>query len=623
MALVLAVAAIYGQMWRHEFLVFDDGEYIYRNPHVSSGLSAANFVWALTAYHSNNWHPVTWLSHMIDCQLFGLHAGAHHLMNALLHALNSCIVFLLLRRMTGALWKSALVAAAFAVHPMHVESVAWAAERKDVLSTCFALLTVWAYVSYARRPGAARYVAFAVLFVLGIMAKPMLVTLPFVLLLLDYWPLRRFGQPDGVSAGAVRAALPRLLVEKAPLLVVAVASCVLTIQAQTAGGVVRTLDEISLPMRVANALVSYVMYVVKLIAPVRQAFTYPYPKQLPVLGALVATVVLAAITALVVHHRRARPAALVGWLWFLGTLVPVIGVVQVGMQAMADRYAYFPSIGLFMLVAWGLDDLSLRWPRRETVVGLVSGIALVVFGCEAWVQTRYWKDSITFFTRDVSIVKDDPLAYRHLGVAFFEQRRYGEAVGAFRNVLRLHPNDEATMFNLALSFERQGLLADAAQSYQQAIRLKPDHTEAHYNLADLLERMGRGDEAIAQFREAIRLQPARAEYYTALGNALGAQGREDEAIANLEEAIRRSPSNASAHNNLGGVLVRVGRAREAFAEFARALELDPRLAEAEANRGLLYLQMGDSTEGRKHLAEAVRLKPELAATLGAQPPASP
>jgi tetratricopeptide (TPR) repeat protein len=605
-------------MWHHAFLTFDDNEYIYRNPHVTSGFTWANVVWAFTAYHSNNWHPLTWLSHMLDCQWFGIQPGPHHLMNALLHTLNSILLFLLMRRMTGTLWKSAFVAVAFAVHPMHVESVAWASERKDVLSTCFALLTIWSYVSYARNPHGVRYALFALLFVLGIMAKPMLVTLPFVLLLLDYWPLQRFRRADRESRGSAKTSLARLLAEKAPLLPVIVASCLLTVQAQTAGGVVASLAAVPLPMRVANALVSYVRYIVKLLAPVQQAFTYPYPEHVPVGAAVGACILLAAVSYYFVRNRRARPYAVVGWFWFLGTLVPVIGVVQVGMQAMADRYAYIPSIGLFILLAWGLDDINRRWPRRETIMSLAAGVALVVFGCQAWVATGYWRDSITFFTRDVQVVKDNALSYRHLGVAYFEMQRYDEAIKAFRNVLRLSPEDGASLYNLAMCLDRQGRLPEAARCYEQTIRLVPGHAAAHNNLAILLARMDRPEESITRFREVVRLRPDRADSYTRLAAALSRQGRYDEAIVSYEEAVRRAPLDAATRNDLGSTLARTKRWREAFEQYARALSIDPQLAEAEANLGLLCLQSGDSINGRKHLERAVELRPDLAGRLGAQ-----
>jgi len=434
--LAIATFTVYGQIARHDFIVFDDNEYIYENPHITTGLTPANIQWAFTAYYSNNWHPVTWISHMLDCQLFGLQPGAHHLMGAFLHVLNALLVFLLLRRMTGALWRSAFVAAAFALDPMHVESVAWGSERKDVLSTLFGLGTIWAYVSYAQRPALPRYVVVIGLFALGIMAKPMLVTLPFVLLLLDWWPLGRFsGAPASVLRPPKRT-LAQLVTEKLPMLAIVVASSILTLIAQAKGGVVRSLKELSPAMRVANALVSYLRYAFKLLVPYQQAFYYPYPKALPIAAAAGATLLLAVITWYVWRKRRGQPWALVGWLWFAGTLVPVIGLVQVATQSIADRYSYIPSIGLFIVVAWGIDELSRRWPQRGMLLGAASGVLLVSFAAKAHAQTAYWKDSVTLFEHDARIIRDNVLAWRNLGVAYFKLERYDDSVASLQKVLR-------------------------------------------------------------------------------------------------------------------------------------------------------------------------------------------
>ena len=612
LTLAIAVCAVYGQMAHHEFIAFDDNEYIYENPHVSTGLTPANIGWAVTAFYSNNWHPVTWVSHMVDCQLFGLQPGAHHLMGAWLHLLNVLVLFLLLRRITGTLWRSAFVAAAFGLHPMHVESVAWAAERKDVLSTLLGLLTIWAYVWYARRPAALRYVAVLLLFALGIMAKPMLVTLPFVLLLLDYWPLGRV--PQG-PAGPVRAAKRgrgALLLEKLPMFLIVIASSVLTLIAQSRGGVVRSLEEVSTGMRIANALVSWVRYAFKLLVPLQQAFYYPYPRQLPLLGALGACLVLALVTVYVWRVRRARPYAVVGWLWFVGTLVPVIGIVQVATQAIADRYSYFPSIGLFMLVTWGLAELSRRWPRREAVVAVGATAVLLVYGAQAWGRTRDWRDGVTLFRRDVQIIPDNTLANRNLGVEYFRRGQYEDAIAALQNVLRIYPNDDVTLFDSAISCERLGKPEQAERLYREALASKPNFADAHYNLGSLLNRMGKPDQAVVEFQAAIRLKPDYAAAYNNLGNALSNLGRYPEAIANYTEAVRRDPSYAEAYNNLGTALRKLGRYREAQAQLGEALRRNPDFAAAHFNLAVCYLDQSDSAQAMAHFDAAARLDPKLA-----------
>ncbi len=599
-ALLLATGAVYGQVAHHAFLHFDDDEYIYDNPHVSSGLNWANVAWAFTAYHSRNWHPLTWLSHMLDCQLFGLRPGPHHLVSVLLHALDGVVLFLLLRRLTGALWRSALVAALFAVHPMHVESVAWAAERKDVLSALFALLTIAAYAAYARTPTAWRYGATLLLFALGLMAKPMLVTLPLVLLLLDAWPLGRF-------ATGGRAAAGRLVLEKVPMLALAAASSALTFAAQSRGGVVETLEQTSLAMRVTTALVSYVRYAAKLAVPTTQAFYYPRPETATVLPALGAAVVLALATYAVVRLRRRAPYAAVGWFWYLGTLVPVIGLVQVGTQAMADRYSYLPSIGLFLVLAWGLADVARRWPAAQRPLVAAMGVVLCLFAVKAWAQTRYWRDGITLFTRDTVVVRDNLLGSRNLGVALCDSGRFAEAVPRFQRVLRTYPHDAVSLLGLGRALDGQGESARAADLYRESLRYKPDVAIAHYDLGNALLRQGRVAEALAELDAALALRSDLVEAVISRGNALSSLGRYEEAAASYAEAVRLRPSSAGARNNLGATLLRLGRREEAARQFAEVLRLDPTFAAAESNLGLMCLESGDTLGARAHFERAARL----------------
>ena len=609
--LTVAVAAVYAQMGHHAFIVFDDNEYIFENPHIASGLNLANIRWALTAFFSNNWHPVTWMSHMLDCQLFGLNAGQHHLMGAAFHLANTLLVFLLLRKLTGTLWQSAFVAAAFALHPMHVESVAWASERKDVLSTFFALLTIGSYAAYAQRPTVLRYVTFFLLFVLGLMAKPMLVTLPFVLMLLDYWPLRRFGDARGGALRVPKQSLGRLLAEKAPMLLAVVASSLLTLAAQSKGGVVRSLEDVTVTMRVTNALVSWVRYAFKLLVPLQQAFYYPYPKTPPVALAAGAALLLLAITWFVWSARKERPWALVGWLWFVGTLVPVIGLVQVATQAIADRYAYIPSIGLFVIMAFGIAELSRRWPSRTVVLACGAVIVLGVYGAKAWTQTRYWKDGVTLFSHDAAIIPDNVLASRNLGVEYFRLGNYDAAIAAIKNVLRVYPNDEISIFDLATAYDRAGSLAEADSCYRVAIELVPSHVEARYNRGSLLNRMNRYEEAATEFREAVRIRPNYFEAYNNLGNALGHLGKDDEAVASYEKALSLNSNYVEAHNNMGTALRKLQRNDEAIREYELALRLNPRFPAAHYNLAIAEMTRGDSAQAMQHFDQAAALDAKL------------
>jgi tetratricopeptide (TPR) repeat protein len=594
-------------MGHHDFICFDDNEYIYENPHVSTGLSLANIGWAFTAYYSNNWHPVTWISHMIDCQLFGLDPGKHHMVNVVLHLVNVLLVFLLLRRMTGALWRSAFVAAAFAVNPMRVESIAWASERKDVLSTCLALLTIGAYASYARRPEALRYGAVLVLFALGIMAKPMLVTLPFLLLLLDVWPLRRFER----AAAGRGVTISRLWLEKLPMLAIVVVSSILTLKAQASGGVVQTLEEVPLGMRVANALVSFVRYGAKLLVPLHQAFYYPYPDTVPVVPALGAAVVLAALTLVFWRLRRERPYAIVGWFWYLGTLVPVIGLVQVATQAIADRYAYIPSIGLFIVIAWGVGDLTRGERSRQVVVACLAAVGLLACAVKAHTQTAWWKDGVTLFGHDVQVVPNNVLAYRNLGVALYDRQRYAEAIPMFENVLKKYPHDAVSLFDIAGSYEKLTQYPQAERYYLESLAYKPEYAEAHYNLGNVYNKLGRPDEAIAQFDTTIRLKPEMFEAYNNLGNALSAKGDVARAIEQYREALRRNPDYVEAYTNLGSALRKSGKNDEALEQYTAALRINPQFAPAEYNMAIVYLELGDSANARRHFEAAARLDPEL------------
>lgn len=512
--LVAAVLAIYGQTAGHQFLSYDDPGYVATNPWIRKGLTWESLWWALTTTEFYNWHPLTRISYLVDYELFGLSPRGYHLTNVALHIANTLLVFSVLRRMTGEAWPSALVAALFGVHPLHVESVAWVSERKDVLSTLFWLLTIGAYARYAEQGARGWYVATLALFTLGAMAKPMVVTLPFVLLLLDYWPLRRL--PLSFDREA-RRRLGRLIADKIPFLAVAAAASAVTIYAQSAGGAVAALERFPLSARVMNALVSYVAYVEKTAWPVGLSVRYPHPGlTLPVWKAVVAALILLVVTAVAVRWLRSRPYAPVGWLWYLGTLVPVIGVVQVGDQAMADRYTYIPLIGIFMVLAWGLRDAAAAQPRVRAVIPWAAAAALIALTATAWNQTRYWRDSVTLYEHSLSVIEGDPL---------------------------LH-------YNLANELREQGRLDDAVRHYEEAIRFDPNYLAARTNLGPILAKQGRIDEAIAHYAAVLRLKPDLAETHNNLGMLLGEQGKISEAIVHFEEAVRLKPELEGAKRNL-------------------------------------------------------------------------
>ncbi len=527
-ALVLMTFAAYLPVFRAGFVELDDNEYVAENPIVQRGLTADGVAWAFTTFHSANWHPLTWISHMADCDVWGNRAAGHHLTNLLLHAASALLLLWFLLRTTGDFWRSWLVAALFAVHPVHVESVAWVSERKDVLSGFFWMLTLIAYAAYAERPRPARYLAVLVLFALGLMAKPMLVTLPFVLLLLDAWPLRR--------AGSWRT----LVVEKIPLILLSAASCVVTVLAQRSIGAVASLEYVSIGARTGNALISYAQYLRSAFWPHALAVYYPLSHVVTwrVIGAVI---LLAGVSAWALQERKNRPYLPVGWLWFLGTLVPVIGLVQVGGQAMADRYTYIPLIGVFVVIAWLIPD-SRGW--RAAAVAVVAILAAF-----AHVQAGYWRDSVSLFRHTLAVSGNAPIVNYNLGVALAKQGR----------------NDEAIV------------------EYQEALRLFPGYVEAHSNLGDALYAIGDLTGAIEQYREAIALNPELAAPRGGLGVALAVRGHVAEAVPHLQKAVDLDPRNIEYQCNLARALMDVGRFGEAASRYREALSLvdaatRPRLA---------------------------------------------
>jgi len=590
--LAILTLAVFLPVTRHEFLNYDDGLYVAGNPHVLGGLHAQSLAWAFTTFRAVNWHPVTWISLMLDASVFGQKPFGFHLMNLILHIANVLLLFLLLNRLTGSLWRSTLVAALFAIHPLHVESVAWVAERKDVLSTLFWMLTMLAYVNYARKPSAGRYAAVLVLYALGLMAKPMLVSLPLVLLMLDYWPLGRF-------AAKKKDSNRRLLYEKLPLFLLAAGSCIITFIAQRSYGAVASLHHIPAGLRVANALVSYVVYIGKTILPVKLSAFYPHPHSVPVWETALSAIVLALVTVLVVRAAGRRPYLAVGWLWYVVTLIPVIGLVQVGAQAMADRYTYVPLIGLFIMVAWSVKANGRKgerenWrhgaprspslPLAHSPILTVAAFALIaVLSSLARIQTGYWQDSETLFRHALSVTKGNYLAHDNLGVALYNQGRLGEAADHFSKAVALDPDYADTQANLGTVLMQMGRTDEAARHLKIALRLDNNLADAHNSFGILLVEQGKPADAIKHYREALRIDPDNADTYFNIACAFAELGKLDDAVKNYSEALRLRPDDAGAHTNLGIVLMRMGQVRKAIGELEEAARLDPGNADAKHN----------------------------------------
>ena len=551
-ALALTTLAAYWQVHNCDFTSYDDNLYVTQNWHVKTGLTRDNVLWAFTAGHASNWHPLTWLSHMLDCHLFGTNPRWHHLTNLLLHIANTLLLFAVLKRMTAAFWRSAFVAAVFALHPLHVESVAWIAERKDVLSTLFWLLTMIAYLNYVRRPGISRYLLALLLFALGLMAKPMLVTLPFVLLLLDYWPLERLQLRRDTN----RRLWFQLVREKVPFFILSAISSVITFVVQQKSGAMAKLDAIPLMVRFGNAFISYVRYIGRMFWPDRLTIFYPHPShELPIWQTAATAGLLLAVSVLVIRLAPKHKYLLVGWLWYLGTLFPVIGLVQVGNQASADRYTYIPLIGLFIVISWALPNLSAKWKHKKITLGASMLVALsVLFVCSRR-QVSLWRNSITLFEHGLRVTKDNYMAHFCIAEPLYQQGRPGEAVAHLTEALRIKPDFPDAHSNLGYFLMHQGKLDEAIAHFTEALRTRPDFANAHHNFGYALTRQGRLEEAAAHFTEALNIKPDFPEVHNDLAVILVRQGKLDDALNQYRQALRIRPDYPQPMNAIAHILI--------------------------------------------------------------------
>ena len=601
-AILGATFAVYAQTLDFDFVNYDDPEYVSGNPHVRAGLTTDSIAWAFTSTEAANWFPVTRLSHMLDCQLFDLRAGWHHLTNVLVHGLAAMLLFAFLRRATGARWPSAFVAFIFAVHPLHVESVAWIAERKDVLSAFFWFLALWGYVRYTERPSPARYALVIAAFCGGLMSKPMIVTLPLVLVLLDIWPLCR--KPA--------------LKEKAPLFALAAVAAVFTFAVQQRSGAVRPLALVPPAMRIENALVSYLVYIGKTVWPSSLAVFYPYPLEIPIWQWAPAAIALTGATLLVLWRFRQFPFLAAGWFWFLITLAPVIGVVQVGSQARADRYLYVPMIGLLIMMGWGAQALIERQRRFKTAVAVGAVLACGACLPPAAAQTSHWENSETLFRHALAVAADNYLAEHNLGSALMEEPgKLAEAAAHLQRAVQLDPDSVRARTDLGSTLAKMGRLQNAIAEYRVALRLDPASAITHHNLGSALVDAGSAEAAIAEYEAALRLDPlyaaarsdlAEARYRWALDLAK-TSGRSPEAIAEMELALRDRPDYPEAHNNLGVLLAQVpGRSSEALQHFEQAIRLRPDYVDARYNLAVALADHGRTADAVAQLEAALQIR---------------
>jgi protein O-mannosyl-transferase len=655
--LFAATLAVFGQTCGHGFTNWDDPDYVFENQRVLSGLSRENARWAFTTFHAGNWHPLTWLSLQLDAQLFGpgsrayhlanvlLHpvgakpvsalsaAWGYHLTNVLLHAANAVLLFWLLRSMTGSLWRSLMVALFFAFHPLHVESVAWIAERKDVLSTFFLMAGCLAYSWYAGRPGWMKYLLTLAAFAAGLLAKPMLVTFPFVLLLLDYWPLGRGGARNLSRSGPEQGLWPPkrsatakgsdtfsvgwLLLEKIPFLALAACSCLVTVYAQQQGHAIRSFERYPLSMRVGNALVTYCAYIGQLVWPANLGPFYPHPADflvqqhqsgLPSWEVAGAVLVLALVSVLVCANGRTCPYLPVGWLWYLGTLVPVIGLVQVGVAGRADRYTYVPLIGLFIAGVWAVGDLASKWRIQKLAVGL--SVFLVLAGVSlTWRQLSYWASDLMLWEHTLEACGPSTVAHTHFGIALLKLQNFDTAAEHFRATLRLDPNDPYALHDLGTALIGQGRIHEAVEQYRQAVRNHPHFDRPHYSLGLALADLGQRKEAIAEQEAALRLNPGFAAAHRALGILLSSEANFDEAAVHLRAAIEGGLVQPSVYYELARILALNEKFGEAVETLDRAVAIEPADWRLRSLLGLALYESGDHARAVAQYAEASRLNP--------------
>ena len=587
--LALSTIAIYWQVHSFDFVDYDDYEYITLNPNVKAGLTQQGLIWAFTTGYAANWFPLTWLSHMLDCELFGVNPGRHHLTNLLLHIANTLLLFIVLKQMTGVLWQSAFVAAAFALHPMHVESVAWISERKDVLSMFFWILTIAAYLRYVRQPAGTWYLLTILTFAMGLMSKPTVVTLPFVLLLLDYWPLGRLTNPKTLKSAehpSSKISGPflqwpvfyTLVLEKIPFFALSLISSIITFSVQRTGKMVAEFGDLPVMSRIANTFFSYIKYIGKLIWPTRLAVFYPHSAlgRMSVWPVALAVLILLIISVCVLRLARSRKYLPVGWFWFLGTLVPMIGLVQVGGQAIADRYTYIPATGLFIIVAWGLPDLLARWRYRVISLAITAVVLTSAMMICTWRQVAHWQNSYTLFTHALAATGNDNFVVHHmLGKELFNRKKFEDAIHHYEQTLRLRPQHFDTLNNLAAAYYRVGKIDPAIVSWNKALKINPNRPDVHYNMGVALTKQQKLDEAIQHFTQALRLNPGLAEARKGLANAFFLQRRFPEAVEQYRLLIQIAPNSSDLCSRLAFALLELGEIDQAVEYFEQALRIDP------------------------------------------------
>jgi len=628
--LILFTLIAFWQVRHNDFINLDDDLYITNNSHVQEGLTFKSVYWAFTSTKNGQWTPVTFFSHLVDYTFFGLNAGGHHLTNLLFHTMNTLLLFFLLSRMTAAFWQSAFVAAIFALHPLHVESVAWVAERRDVLHSLFLLLTIWVYINYVEKPKWFRHICVLLCFILAVMSKPMAVTLPFILLLLDYWPLGRLriGKKDqglkpfiAPSLKAIRQNVPisHLLIEKGSLFSIAVVSSLFTLFSVWGIKSLSSFENLSLIVRIENAAVSYIEYILKMIWPNSLAVLYPYPMTFPIWKVVCTTLLILTITVLVTLGRRKHPYLIVGWFWYLITLLPVIGLLQAGYQSMADRFMYMPMTGLLIMMIYGISDMYKRWPYKRLTLAVLSVSLVITLMVLTRAQVKLWRNSETLFRHTLQVTNNNYFIHNHLGAALFKQGNNQEALIHFKRSLEINPYYADAHCNLGVLLLRQGKYREAIPWFVAALQNKPHSVEALTNLGIILGKYGKVKEATDHFSEAIRINPDYEEAYFCQGNLLLEIRKYEEAIHYFNKALRINSKNSRTYNNLGVSLLGLGNPEKAMDFYHKALDINPADTDTHCNLGSLLIQQGKYEKAIFHFTEVLRINPndgEVHFTLG-------
>jgi len=621
--LVFFCAVLYWRVSDYPFTRFDDRSYVYENSFVRAGLNTETIKWAFSFSEKEGtyWHPLTWLSHMLDVELWGLDAGMHHLTNLLLHIVNVLLLFFVLWKMTGALWKSAFVAALFALHPINVDTVAWIAERKNLLSTLFWMLVMLMYYYYSQRPIIVRYGVVCVLFVLGLLAKPMLVTLPFVLLLLDYWPLRRIELLSGPELGTetwwqttarnLRNVItsPAVL-EKIPLIILGFLVITAASHSLRISDAIISFKEVPLGLRIGNAFVSYVTYVIKVFWPQNYAIYYPFPKVIPLWQATVSLLFLVVVTLGVMRAFFTQRYLVVGWFWFVGTLVPVSGLMQAGLwPAMADRWAYVPLIGVFIMVAWGVPALLKKYQKRKVMLVVAASCFLIILSASSWKQLGYWRDNIILFEHTLKITENNDVARAIIGLLLMEQGDLSRAIEQFQQALKINPNYSGAYDNLGVALKKKGDLASAIEAFNRAIQADPRRVQPYNNLGVVFLGQGKNEEALRLLSRAVELNPLHGESLSNLGLAYARLGNEELAIEYFRKAIRYGPFQAKPYSNVALALIKRGDVEGAITHYRRALEIEPDLEEALSGLGVALARKGDLDGAIQTFEKVLRVNP--------------